>query len=72
MKKISLEDKSNIYGGYVWNGIVALSVITSVSVSLVSNVLNIINSTKTLPDSIQTEPSAKVYGANTNLIVHRF
>ncbi len=73
MKKLTSQQKTTIIGGYVWDKIALGSIATSVSVSLISNVLNIINSTKTkvINETIETNPT-KIYGANTTLISKLF
>lgn len=73
MKKLTVQQKTTITGGYAWDKIALCSIATSVTVSLISNVLNIINSTKTkaINETMRTNP-AKIYGANTTLISKLF
>lgn len=59
MKKINDKKKVMIKGGYIWNTIYTAAVVTSIGVSFIGNILNIINSTK--QRSIKTIEYEKSY-----------
>lgn len=59
MKKINDKKKVMIQGGYIWNTIYTAAVVTSIGVSFIGNILNIINSTK--QRSIKTIEYEKSY-----------
>lgn len=75
MQKLNNQQKHLITGGatkssstgYTWNKIAFAAIATSVSVSFVSNILNIINSTKQKGVEVLPQKQQKYYGFNEQL-----
>lgn len=72
MTKLNTNKKITVHGGYLWNAIYLGTVLTGVTVGLVGNVLNIINSTKQRQhQEIKEEPNY-IYSTKTKLNTNFF